>query len=191
MKILKILKLILLGTLSLTLQNCESDQMRLTKEEAEKQKAAGDRTDNCQEYGWYDDGICDDFCEKSDPECLVNCLEEPECQPGDVEIDWCPVGTDGALESGCVNVTSCGSTISCIPEDIYCLTAPALQCPEDSMPTYGECPTGALCTVVDDRCGQLVCAKWCSGEFGVACRPDELCRYQVEEICGYLNSDGF
>ena len=42
----------------------------LTKEEARAQGGKSDTgVDYCEEYGWYGDGICDDFCLNPDPDC--------------------------------------------------------------------------------------------------------------------------
>lgn len=66
---MKVLKILLLGTLSLGVLHCGPDEKELTKKEAKNKKEQGDTTDYCGDFGWYDDDICDKFCTKPDPQC--------------------------------------------------------------------------------------------------------------------------
>ncbi len=204
---MKILKLISIGTLSLTLLNCgaTSEKEELTKTEVKKRKVDGDTKDYCEDFGWYDDGVCDEFCKTPDPECSVNCLAEPTCQPGYIQVEGCPEdlarpgagGADAAPISSneCFQVTTCGSTISCQLENIACL-AIALECPQGSTPINGdECPQDASCTVITDGCTQLLCLEdtgvSCGGDtLDEPCGENEFCKYEIEGSCGAADAGG-
>lgn len=49
----------------------------LTKDEARDLAGKGDHIDYCELYDWYGDGICDDFCQKPDPDCGSACASAP------------------------------------------------------------------------------------------------------------------
>jgi hypothetical protein len=58
-------------TLVLAASACTtSEEDEITKEEARSQGGKSDSgTDYCALFGWYGDGICDDFCVEPDPDC--------------------------------------------------------------------------------------------------------------------------
>ncbi len=41
----------------------------LTKDQVRDMGKADNGTDYCKQYGWYGDGVCDDFCPQRDPDC--------------------------------------------------------------------------------------------------------------------------
>ncbi|MFK7986424.1 MAG: hypothetical protein AB8I08_10360 [Sandaracinaceae bacterium] len=68
--------------------------MELSKTEAAAAYADGDRrTDYCADFGWYEDGFCDDFCLTPDPDCGVGC--------------------GGPNPQGCLDDAACGDGHTC------------------------------------------------------------------------------
>lgn len=45
----------------------------MTKDEARAASSKADGTDYCAWFGWYGDGVCDDFCAEPDPDCGGTC----------------------------------------------------------------------------------------------------------------------
>jgi hypothetical protein len=104
--------------------------------------------DLCAEMGWYDDGVCDDFCESVDPECggavllygvpPITCEQDADCPDG----------------SQCVTTT----TGTC-PEGAYCILAPrttgtcepTMDCDADA-----ACPAGSTCVEGECVVGDVV-----------------------------------
>lgn len=116
----------------LALAACSSTEAPVPTEEPvvsrEQAAAADDGVDYCGRYGWYDDGICDDFCVLPDPDCgqdiPVTCAglqaESPQderdacCAMG--EYPYCEVSPlasqDGEGPSLCVGVRGNGERIT-------------------------------------------------------------------------------
>jgi len=55
-----------------------------SKDDIRAQGKADDGHDWCGEYGWYGDGVCDDFCAKRDPDCASDQREPELASPTDV-----------------------------------------------------------------------------------------------------------
>ena len=75
MKLIALLTLLLVMLLSACgdqeLQGGGEDPAPMTKEEAEGHAKADSMIDYCEIYGWYGDGVCDDFCLQPDPDCAA------------------------------------------------------------------------------------------------------------------------
>ncbi len=208
---MNILKLTLLGTLSFTILNCGATENKvdLTKQEAELRVKEGDTTtDFCEDFGWYDDDVCDTFCKKFDPECEpVTCLAIPTCGPGYFEVDSCseqkpspdpqPGGAAVApQDEQCQEHTMCGTTIYCEKDSLNC-AAIAAECPQGSSRVDGDvCPEGRTCETVGDSCAKTLCVKdevvdlSCGGDSGKTCSGDTFCRYLKADSCGETDAVG-
>ena len=196
-------KLLTLGVLSFTLLNCgpEEGSKDLTKDEAKKLKKAGDTTDYCDTFGWYKDGICDNFCANPDPEC-AQCAAVPACRPGYTEVDSCPTIPDGinaiAIATTCEEVTICGSTIYCEQTPPDCLAIDSV-CRPGFTETIGPCLPNTECVEIDlGQCGgthycvPTVEERPCGGHSTnqEKCNENEFCHYQTEDICGAADASG-
>lgn len=108
---------------------CSSDTVEepgLSKDEAARLGATDDGVDYCARYGWYSDGVCDDFCSLPDPDCGDEMAAR--CQVLDSESDagereaccgvaaypYCGtlVSQDGEGPSLCVGVRGNGQRIT-------------------------------------------------------------------------------
>jgi len=74
-----------LGITLLVFSGCGSNEKKEPQEmsKADAKKIKGDwPIDFCEWFGWYGDGICDDFCPQPDSDCLYNpqSCESQECQ---------------------------------------------------------------------------------------------------------------
>lgn len=149
----------------------------MTKEEAKKQQK-GDGRDLCEAFGWYGDGVCDDFCPNLDPDCAVNCLAIPVCENHEFEVESC----DG--RESCSEQSMCGTTIYCDTGISQCEAYPACgpgqieveSCPGDSLCVEASvCGYTILC--MDDN---VQCAAFPS------CPPDSLeieCDAEIDPGC--------
>ena len=156
--------------------------------------------DLCEELGWYDDGICDDFCESPDPDCApppdecytdADCAENESCE-GAVN---CPEGAYCILpaspgscepsETGCMDgadndldgLVDCADP-DCIPECVAMYMAPPPE-PET------DCHDGVdndLDGLTD--CDDLDCADQCMVVMYMAPMPNEtgdLCDNGIDD----------
>lgn len=167
---------LLIGCLGVILTGCiappSEDGSRLTKEEA-KRVQKGDARDLCEAYGWYGDGICDEFCPNTDPDCAVNCLAIPVCADDEIEVESCE-----GLED-CEENSMCGVTIYCAEDQISsCLAYPSCQAGYVEVET---CPADVSC-VEETLCGStILCMDT------VQCAAIPVCPEGYEEVqaCSY------
>lgn len=145
----------------------QEQEETLTKEEArDRLSGKADDTlsfDICAKSGWYDDGVCDDFCDLPDPDCGSDTRvceqfvgEAPVCPPGSVEVGVCDGGE-------CEEVFGTGDRCD---ESILCYSSP-FACPQ-VIGSSPSCPAGSKevtrcesddCAVVagtGDRCDEFV-----------------------------------
>jgi hypothetical protein len=123
-------------------------------------------SDVCAEYGWYDDGVCDDFCLNPDPDCTstgpdpepsAECAEPEDCWATNIDntceggqcvcdIAWMESFTCNSDEI--VDPASCscqpGTTTSGVAENESCVTASGSTL---------ECATGLECIYATDSAG--------------------------------------
>lgn len=123
------------STALLALSGCASevsDEEPITRENARAMIGKFDvGVDYCDLYGWYADGVCDDFCVEPDPDCGT-CAAIPSCEAWETQYDdWrgCPA------DASCREVTECGATI-------WCSSTEAPVC-------AGENPQGCVSTGCD------------------------------------------
>lgn len=111
-----------LGVSTLGLQACNDDPPppQVDKSDADQAKADGDTEwicellsaepgcDFCDLLGWYDDGVCDDFCDQSDPDCSVPPYSIPFEEVCDDEIDNDGDGRVDCDDADCEGSALCG-----------------------------------------------------------------------------------
>lgn len=101
------------------------------------------------------------------------CLALPVCEPGETQVASCDQGD-------CREVTSCGTTIGCLPE---CGPTPAPVCAPDFMSIGGPCPNN----VAQEDCYELTWTN-CREEtvptntFCLRRPPEDMC--DAEPACG-------
>lgn len=138
------------------LQGClGSHDAELTKAEARAMDGKNDAgADLCEIWGWYGDGVCDDFCPEVDrADCAATCLALPSCEPGETAVESpsaCPQD-----DASCREVTVCGATIWCT--DAWCSSAPACVEGERAVSSPSECPQDASCREVVGCGGSIWC----------------------------------
>jgi hypothetical protein len=59
----------------------------MSKDDARAAGKADQGTDYCDLYGWYDDGVCDDFCLQPDPACGQGCDPTLMCGQASTCVD--------------------------------------------------------------------------------------------------------
>ena len=112
-----------------------------SKDDVRRMSGKGDGgQDLCEAFGWYGDGVCDDFCPAPDPDCGGGCEADADC--GDLEI--------------CVPNTTCAG-LDC-PTG---LCESILDRCSDGSPAICEivppqCPAGTILEVVGGCFGQCV-----------------------------------
>lgn len=128
------LLLSLLLSLSIAACTAEEPVEELSKDEV-RALPVDDKTDGfdwCEAFGWYDDGICDDFCSNPDPDCGITC-EASDCpEPPLFQPRPCLDGSFIFGSAECVadqDAGTCG------------LQFEAGSCPEDRICEPSECPT--------------------------------------------------
>jgi len=122
-------------------------------------------SDLCELEGWYDDGVCDEFCPEPDSDCDATCLAYPSCDADETSFErW----EDCPADSSCREVSICGSTIWCAELDSACLAEifyPSCEDGETLHERWEECPADASCREVT-LCGMVY---WCSADIAPTC----------------------
>lgn len=147
----------LFATLIATLCACSADDRSFDERAATSRNEArlmGGRADSgldlCDEHGWYDDGICDDFCPRHDDDCesCPSIIKFHSCFT--TNILTCPEGTSEVVDpSGC----GCGCTID--DESLACPSASDSSVEYHSCFTTDvwECEAGWVAIIDPDGCG--------------------------------------
>lgn len=159
---------------------CLNTAPEFTKEQARALSGVtGDGDDICALEGWYDDGVCDDFCPEADSDC-VTCFASPVC-----DADELPHASLSACESSsstCREVSLCDETIWCSPISA-CLAYPSCEAGETAYSSEAECPLEGVCTP-RSLCSSTV---WCHSADNCAALPvcgDGEIEYETLEECG-------
>jgi hypothetical protein len=107
--------------------------------------------DLCAKRGWYDDGVCDDFCPDVDDDCAV-CLAIPTC--GDEATPYDSLAAcEAAGHSTCEENSLCGTTVYCGSDLAVCLAIPTCDdgtTPYDSLAAceaagHSTCAESSMC----------------------------------------------
>jgi len=135
-----------------------------------------DHVDWCETFGWYDDGVCDEFCASPDPDCFVTC-EMSDCpRPPEFSPRSCMDGSFVFASAECVadqESGSCGLEFSggdC-PEDRVCEISDCGSFPEFSP---RPCANGTFVF------GSAECVADMNGDCGIefdtpSCPEDRVC----------------
>src|SRR5690606_32230245 len=117
--------------------------------------------DICDWMGWYDDGICDEFCLRPDPDCEARCTTDLECpQPQCLPGGPCP--RFECVEGECVRADEPPPQAACV---------------------VGGC-SGQLCYEEGSGGGISTC------EFlpEYACYDAAACERQADGACGWTQT---
>jgi hypothetical protein len=165
----------------------------MTKDDVRDMGKADWWDDFCELFGWYGDGVCDDFCPRPDPDCV----EEARCGP-------IPDGGCDAGETCDIRSCAVGGTGVCVDTPGACtmIYDPVCGCDGE---TYGnDCErlmAGAAldhegaCEATPDQCGGfagLLCAegetcdiRMCAVDASGLCVPaPEACIEIYDPVCG-------
>lgn len=144
-----------------------------TKDEARSAAVDGkaDHVDWCAELGWYNDGVCDEFCSEPDPDCALSC-EESDCGP---QPSFQP--------RICENGSAIFPSVSCEAEADSCQWDFSVQpCPEDRICEQVDC--GPQPEVQPQPCqdgSQVFPSIECAADAEGACGWD--IRSQCPQVC--------
>ncbi|GEM_PF-2231368 len=148
----------------------------ITKEQAAKLAKNDTAKDFCKIKGWYNDGACDAFCVRPDPDCrpsvcgdgsqLMCKRAEPVCEKGQVAeiVNGC--------YGDCVDEKTCKPTVSAICGDGSQLACRIVE------PT---CPAGQIAEIVNACYGECVDAKTCLP--AICGDGTQLMCKQLEPVC--------
>lgn len=119
----------------------------MSKDDARAAGKADQGTDYCEEFGWYGDGECDDFCLQPDPDCgqgcdpTLMCGQAITCVDGKSYPTTCgPANCDPPMgdceeEPDCDPTLMCGDAITCIDGKLYPTTCGPTNCDQP----LGDC----------------------------------------------------
>lgn len=143
----------------------------LTKSEARELGKADWWDDYCELYGWYGDGICDDFCPLPDPDCNSGGRSDhqPVCKTDDARgAGWYWHDTDQLIKL----------------ED--CAGMAEAECAAIGSRSEGWFTDSGI--IVLDNCHQAVgIALWgevCGGSIGEICNDDLYCQGMPADLLG-------
>lgn len=143
-------------------------------------------TDYCELYGWYNDGVCDTFCGRVDPDCEpIDCAVWTGCLDYEVEVESC----EG---EACRETTHCDGSHAKWCDRSACLETPV--CEAGFVQREGDCVEGEAC-YQEAACGRYVACV----EVPVVCdepvcddgsQPTSACAHDGEcveiEVCDTL-----
>lgn len=157
----------------------DSGDDSVSKFDARKRVAKGDsNVDFCAKFGWYDDGICDDFCANPDPDCQATseCTSDSDCGDG----EYCQPGFCYLYCS--VDDLDCCESNHCAPvEDPQPAPDPGDDGGDDGEPIdpeQDECDVDADCAS-GESCVELPCPAFCAE--GADCCPDVCVADDVDD----------
>lgn len=172
----------------------------VSKAQARDRGEKGDTVDYCERFGWYGDGVCDDFCPEEDEDCggsePVFCDDQLQCGAGEVcqfEAGACGAddgGTCVAAPEACIDLWApvCGCDDQTYSNDCYALAAgvsvqysgecegpqPSDEC--DGL-VSGECGEGRACIFPAGTCGGTDERGTCTDQF-------DACPENYAPVCG-------
>jgi hypothetical protein len=167
--------------------NTAPDEGALSKDEARERGGKSDHgIDYCEIFGWYGDGVCDDFCVLADPDC-----EDPP--PADCYVGGCSSQVCGDIP-GIITTCDWREEYACY-RDATCERQPDGECGWTPTPELRECldnsgpvPTepcyvgGCSSQVCSDIPGVVTTCDW-REEY--ACYRDAACERQPDGECGW------
>ncbi|PKN39530.1 MAG: hypothetical protein CVU63_15530 [Deltaproteobacteria bacterium HGW-Deltaproteobacteria-20] len=181
----------------------------MSKDDARAAGKADQGTDYCEEFGWYGDGECDDFCLQPDPDCGQGCeYDGKHYAPGESfpSSDGCNTCTCGEAGVGCTKracapcdpTLMCGQAITCVDGKSYPTTCGPANCdqPMGGCDDEPACDPTLMCgqaiTCVDGKSYPTTCGPAnCDPPMGdceeePACDPTLMCGDAITCIDGKL-----
>jgi hypothetical protein len=149
-----------------------------SKEDARASVGKGDGADYCEMYGWYGDGVCDDFCQHPDPDCgddPPTCYSDAECNSGErcnaAEVCLSPCSSgDLACPAVCVGF--------CVEQDaIVCPAVFAPVCGSDGMTYSNDCHANAAGVTIVHQGECASRGAVCGGFSNTPCATNEWCDF--------------
>ena len=160
------------GLSSCTHATGEEDDV--SKSRAAELMAGGADVDYCAENGWYGDGVCDDFCEKDDPDCSDSNDGKADDPKGGDDYEPCADKACGATCTVCAPGDSdCVETAVvkyCQPDGSCSADKPTCDGGSDDYDPCADKACGARCTKCppnDSDCAETDVLKYC--------QPDGTC----------------
>lgn len=168
-----------LAALPLALAACSTavgGNVGMTKDEA-KAKGGLDAQGNdvCAAEGWYDDGVCDDFCPQADGDCEVS----NQCpNPDDPHAHF--VGTPD-------NYSACEAALFACPPNQVPFNSPECGCGCVDVASPGEMCGGfaGMQCAAGFYCDYPLAAQCGTGDFAGVCQPiPDACPEYYGPVCG-------
>ena len=151
----------------------------ITKKEAESLAKTDTKTDYCQIQNWYNDGACDSFCAKPDPDCAVKVCGDGSQLTCKRAVPVCEKGQVAEIVNGCYG--DCVDTKTCLPTvAAVCGDGSQLTC-KRAVPV---CEPGQIAEIVNGCYGDCVDAKTCLPTVAAVCGDgSQLACRQAEPVC--------
>ncbi|MEZ4254305.1 MAG: Kazal-type serine protease inhibitor family protein [Polyangiales bacterium] len=166
---------------------CTSDgaaDAQLTKAEASAQQGKSDAgVDYCDEFGWYGDGECDDFCVSPDPDCGASCggLIGLACDPD----EFCDF-PDGAFCGAADQLGLC----RVIPDVCDQQYDPVCGCDDQTYSNACTANAAAISVAYAGACEGDDGTVACGARLGNTCADAEFCSFTLTATCGFADATG-
>lgn len=165
----------------------------MTKDDARAAAGKGDQYDWCELFDWYDDGICDDFCVRPDPDCGAEpaCVSDADCPDGYCEhyatcaaIGCPPPPPSQCIVASCDDGSSAPDASSLAPTT--CAPAPESCGDSEVLAVVGgceQCVDARSCEPVEPQ------PQMCGGIAGFQCDEGFVCQMPAG-TCGWADVAG-